>query len=223
VTAKTWETGDLPNRLLVMAPHPDDEVLGCGRLMRRVQATGGQVVVAWLTDGGSSHGELPPQQRRELVARRQAEALEGLRAMGVTPAAFCFLGYPDGGLGAVDPLDPERRLQVLCDTHRSDTVVVTDVDDGHPDHRAAFAIARRLMVKRLFSFPVSARYDGEPYTPPAQALLLAPESGDDKRVALGRHLSQREDAGARFPLTAATIERFCVEPEVFIPIPQGGL
>ena len=216
---QTWD--DLPGKLLVMAPHPDDELLGCGRLMRRVQAAGGAVIVVWLTDGGASHGELDATGRQELVVRRQAEGLEGLREFGIAPAASEFLGYPDGGLANANSLDVHQRLQALCDAHAIDTVVVTDGDDGHPDHRAAFALGRGLDVKRLFSFPVSTRFDGLPYEPPPGALLIPAQAHDDKLAALGRHLSQREHGGARYPLTDATIQRFCLEPEVFIPVSRG--
>jgi LmbE family N-acetylglucosaminyl deacetylase len=220
--SQEWRSDDLPARLLVLAPHPDDEVLGCGRLMRRVAAAGGQVVVAWLTDGGASHGELNAPERRDLAGRRQIEALGGLAELGVTPAATCFMGYPDGALAAVEAKTLASRLQALCDSHRIDTVVVTDDGDGHADHRAAFAIARRLAVGRLFAYPISARYDGEPYAPPQAAFLVSPEAGDDKRVALARHVSQSVAGGARLPLSAATIDRFCAEPEVFMLVERGA-
>lgn len=215
-----WREEDLPSTLLVIAPHPDDEVLGCGFLMRRVAAAGGRVMIAWMTDGGGSHGELDAGARGALVARRQGEALAGVAELGVSLAEACFLGCPDGGLGA----DGERmaqaldRLQHLCDRHAVETVVVTAADDGHPDHRAAFAIAQQLAVARIYSYPISTKYDGEAYASPPGAVCIPPGSGDLKRHALARHVSQREQGGAIYPLSAATIDRFCAEPEIFLPI-----
>jgi LmbE family N-acetylglucosaminyl deacetylase len=212
-----WSGDALPSSLLVLAPHPDDDVLGCSLLMRRVAARDGRIVATWLTDGGASHGPLAPEPRRRLVESRQTEALAALSELGVIPEAACFLGYPDGTL---DERCEEAglRLQRLCDHHEIDTVVVTDGEDDHLDHRAAFKIATGLKVARLYSYPISTRYDGELYRPPDGAIFIPCEHSDHKRAALSRHRSQTRSGGATYPLSAATIDRFCAEAEVFIPI-----
>ena len=220
--ATAWTADAFPNALLVIAPHPDDEVLGCGSLMRRVVSSGGSVIVVWMTDGGASHGALDAKRRAELVARRQAEAMEGLAALGIESATTLFLGVSDGDLDTADAAELGQRLQRLCDAHAVDTVVVTDGGDGHADHRAAFAIGRGLSVARLFSYPISSRYDGKAYSAPPEAVVVAPEPGDNKRLALDRHRSQSLEGGARFPISPTTIDRFCSEPEIFIPVAQGG-
>ena len=212
----------MPTVLLVVAPHQDDEILGCGLLMRRVEAAGGKVVIAWLTDGGNSNGDLAPDDRQALVRRRKAEALDGLKELNVQPVATVFLGFPDGYLGAdtAHLQQARQRLQALCDTHGVDAIVVTDANDGHPDHQAAYRIASELDVACTYSYPISARYDGEVYTPPLSALAIAHSADDQglKRAALRRHVSQRQEEGAIFPMSEATIQRFCTEPELFIPV-----
>ena len=91
-TLAEWSAETLPKVLLVLAPHPDDDVLGGSLLMRRVAAAGGRVVLAWLTDGGASHGELPPEARRRLVERRRVEAEAGVSALGRGPGGDLFSG-----------------------------------------------------------------------------------------------------------------------------------
>ena len=115
------------------------------------------------------------------------------------------------------------RIGAICRAADVRVLVVTDGGDGHPDHRAAFAIARRVAVQARFSYPVSTRYDGAPYRPPANAILLPPRTGDAaaKRAALGRHASQSAAEGATYPMGADTIARFCADPEIFIPLPAG--
>jgi LmbE family N-acetylglucosaminyl deacetylase len=100
---------DVPDgtRLLVIAPHPDDEVLGAGGLMQRVHASGGTVRVVYLTDGdgypegvkAEDHVEAPsPKDYLGYGKQRRAEARAALVRLGLADAFQTFLGFPDGGL-----------------------------------------------------------------------------------------------------------------------------
>ncbi len=98
-------TGD--TRLLVIAPHPDDEILGAGGLMRRVHEAGGAVRVVYLTDGDGyrdgvkleEHGRRPSSgDYKNYGRRRQHEARNALKMLGLDEQDATFLGFPDGGL-----------------------------------------------------------------------------------------------------------------------------
>jgi LmbE family N-acetylglucosaminyl deacetylase len=100
---------DVPEttRLLVIAPHPDDEVLGAGGLMQRVHATGGVVRVVYLTDGDGYPEGVKQEDRVETPTandylgygkRRRREARAALIRLGLADAFQTFLGFPDGGL-----------------------------------------------------------------------------------------------------------------------------
>jgi LmbE family N-acetylglucosaminyl deacetylase len=100
---------DVPaaTRLLVVAPHPDDEVLGAGGLMQRVKATGGAVRVVYLTDGDGypegvkqeDHVEAPTaKDYLGYGKQRRREARAALLRLGLADAFQTFLGFPDGGL-----------------------------------------------------------------------------------------------------------------------------
>ena len=98
---------DADTRLLVVAPHPDDETLGAGGLMQRVREAGAAVRVVYLTDGDGypegvrfeDHVESPrPADYRGYGRQRQHEARAALATIGFTRSAETFLSFPDGGL-----------------------------------------------------------------------------------------------------------------------------
>jgi LmbE family N-acetylglucosaminyl deacetylase len=95
------------DRLLVIAPHPDDEVLACGGLI--IQALGARASgdIIWLTSGDgyewdeavlakTAHPNASAMQK--LGEQRMAEARNAARVLHLAPERLHFLGYPDGGL-----------------------------------------------------------------------------------------------------------------------------
>ncbi|MGD0574434.1 MAG: PIG-L family deacetylase [Anaerolineales bacterium] len=103
---------DLPidriHRLLVVAPHPDDEIIAAGGLIQRVLGSGGQVKVVFVTNGDGQrfaplvvdgHVRSDPQAYVDLGEQRQREALAALRDLEVDSQDVFFLGYPDRGVG----------------------------------------------------------------------------------------------------------------------------
>lgn len=94
-------------RLLVIAPHPDDEVLGAGGLMQRVHEGGGAVRVVYLTDGDGypegveAEDHVATPTAREYLGygkQRHREARGALVRLGLADAFQTFLGFPDSGL-----------------------------------------------------------------------------------------------------------------------------
>ena len=98
-------------RLLVVAPHPDDDVIGAAGLIRRVVKAGGTVRIVYTTSGdGFPEGvetaegisprvaHLTPRDYATYGRLREQEALASLSSLGVKPSALTFLGFPDEGL-----------------------------------------------------------------------------------------------------------------------------
>jgi len=86
----------MDKRVLVIAPHNDDEVLGAGGMIQRHLAEGYKVKVIIMTNGD---GQLrPPGNRIKLGYRRQKETLAALKLLGLSDNDVIFLGYPDRGL-----------------------------------------------------------------------------------------------------------------------------
>ena len=99
--------GDAP--LVVVAPHPDDETLGCAGVIMRAAARGRSARVVYLTYGdgypaaaalhaGRDEGELVPEDYVALGRARETQAREAARLLGLADEQLTFLGYPDAGL-----------------------------------------------------------------------------------------------------------------------------
>jgi LmbE family N-acetylglucosaminyl deacetylase len=94
-------------RILVVAPHPDDESLCCGGLIAEARRAGAQVSIVWVTSGGGFRLDAMVVQKkvrpkfadmRALARRRIGEARDAARELGVEPHELYFLGYPDRGI-----------------------------------------------------------------------------------------------------------------------------
>jgi LmbE family N-acetylglucosaminyl deacetylase len=82
--------------LLVLAPHPDDESLGCGGLIAEHHARGHDVHVMVLTDGTGSHPRSREYPATRLASLRMEEARAAMVALGLPEDRIDFLGLPDG-------------------------------------------------------------------------------------------------------------------------------
>jgi LmbE family N-acetylglucosaminyl deacetylase len=98
------------DRILVLAPHPDDEVLGAGGVLREAMERGIPVRVVFLTNGDSNEWSFLAYRKRPVVlpravlamgAIRQGEAVVATETLGVPAADLTFLGYPDYGTLAI--------------------------------------------------------------------------------------------------------------------------
>jgi LmbE family N-acetylglucosaminyl deacetylase len=103
---ETFATPNSSTRLLVMAPHPDDETLGAGGALHLTRQNGGAARIVFLTCGdGSRSTQLALHLRkrryysfRNLARLRREEAKDAARVLGLEENEVVFLGYPDGGL-----------------------------------------------------------------------------------------------------------------------------
>jgi LmbE family N-acetylglucosaminyl deacetylase len=148
--------------MLVLAPHPDDEVLGCGGLMARKRLEGAPVHVAYLTDGSESHPGHPTLTPEAMAETREGEARRAMRLLGVESTALVFLKARDGTLAHLDPVAATKLMEkiaaVLTET-RPDEIFLPFHHDGSSEHDAAFklvagALDRTELKPRIFAFPV---------------------------------------------------------------------
>jgi LmbE family N-acetylglucosaminyl deacetylase len=135
---------------LVLAPHPDDEVLGAGGLVATLASRRARIRVAFLTDGSASHLGAPGWSARRIADLRAREAQAALRALGLD-APPVMLGWRDAV--PAPPYSPAwvatvRRLVALCRRHRLRRVVASWEADPHCDHEAAARLAREV-ARRL--------------------------------------------------------------------------
>lgn len=105
------------DRILVVAPHPDDETLCCAGVLQRARAAGADAGIVWMTAGDGARfnavlARITPRssggQMVRLGQRRIREAAAAAGVLGVPDSATWVLGYPDRGLGRLlDPADDE--------------------------------------------------------------------------------------------------------------------
>lgn len=125
--------------LVVLAPHPDDEVLGCFGLIRLAQQLGLQVELHIVTDGERCFGALPASEEQVLRAARQQESRQAAQLLGCPAPQFWQLG--DSQLMEQSAL-LDRQLQ---NHWRADALYLAPWwHDGHPDHEAVAHCLRRI-------------------------------------------------------------------------------
>ena len=128
---------------LVLAPHPDDETLGCGVTILRKRALGTRVRVAIATDG-RGHGHSRVISPDEVAALRRREALAACAQLGVNASDLLFLGFEDGHLedSAGQLYD---RIRDIIRAEPPQEILVPSLADRHPDHRALSEAVHRLI------------------------------------------------------------------------------
>lgn len=133
-------------RLLVLAPHPDDETLGAGALIRQSADEGWYAGTVYLTDGGASHPGRVEGARARLVQTRRREARCALsRLIGRSVPLPLLLGWRDAEpaeRGSARWRATLRRLHGYCRRHRVGRIAVSAITDAHCDHVAAARLAR---------------------------------------------------------------------------------
>lgn len=188
-------------RLVVVAPHPDDEVLACGGLIATHVAQGGEVLVVGVTDGEASHGATAWPARAALSALRRQERRRGLQALGLADPAVLALALQDGQVQQ----HAEVLLQrLLCVLRSGDVVVSTWEHDGHPDHDAVGAMVRRAcatvgclsLAAPVWTWHWATPGDARVPWNRLRALPLEAEFGARKQAALALHQSQLQARSA---------------------------
>jgi LmbE family N-acetylglucosaminyl deacetylase len=130
-----------PRRILILAPHPDDEIVACGIAARRARAAGAGVSALYLTTGVPPGETAWPWQRRgyaSRVARRRDEAQAAAGLFGFEPAGF--LDTPSRGLvGHLD--ETATAIDHALGETEADCLWVAAFEGAHQDHDAANALA----------------------------------------------------------------------------------
>lgn len=137
-------------RVLVLAPHYDDEVLGCGGLILQLAAGGAEVVCTFVSDG-SGGVEGPPDglTRDEYSERRRAEADAAAQVLGIDSVEHLgsHLGLKDGNLiSSLDQLTVS--IEALIDQHKPDLLLAPSPLEATPDHQATFRALHEALISR---------------------------------------------------------------------------
>ncbi|WP_298913150.1 PIG-L family deacetylase [uncultured Algimonas sp.] len=200
--------------LLVVAPHPDDEVIGCGGLIQHVRAQGGRVTVAIVSDGAASHPGSAAYPPHRLRAARRRESRAALAHLGVAGDRVHFMDLPDGGS---DRWDRPDRLDALL-SRPFDAVALPSPFDNHADHRAAHHICRGRTRARVLNYLVWPHEDGRRPPPDAElAIDIAPYRVRKAEALLhyATQLGAITDADWNFAIDQPLFQRFTAPVERF--------
>lgn len=222
---------DSVHSCLVLAPHPDDESLGCGGLIAMLRNGGKDVFVMFITDGSSSHPNSRRYPAAALAALRRSEAIAALYVLGVPEDAIFFFAKKDGALPAEGEEKFEHnanQLQLLITLLQPDLVLVPYEKDPHRDHRATwqmlFHANRRINAEyRTLEYMVWLMVRGENEDMPDAAALRYLTIIDykaQKMEAIQEHLSQTtgliDDDPKGFTISADMLSLFDTGKEYYI-------
>lgn len=170
-------------RILVLCPHPDDDVIGVGGTLRKHIERGVQVTILVLTDGGAG---VPNQSRKEITKLRRQEQLNAASALGIE--RLHFWNIPDGALRASKSL--ASKLLFLLDKIQPDLVYLPSFLDTHPDHRAVTSLLALACKNSNIEFNCAAYELNVPILP--NVVINISDQIEFKMQALAAHQSQLE-------------------------------
>lgn len=215
---------------LILAPHPDDESLGCGGLIAMCAAERRMPLVVVLTDGAGSHPNSSAFPAERLRAVRVAEVRAAVRCLGLPPDRLVLLNQPDTAAPQDGPgftAVVTRLIGMLLREAACTAILAPWRHDPHCDHvaasRMAAAVAESVGIKHV-AYPVWG------WTLPARtAVPAAPAHGfrldigkfqAAKRAAVQAHQSQYggliTDDPEGFRLPSALLAAFEGPFETFI-------
>jgi LmbE family N-acetylglucosaminyl deacetylase len=220
-----------PRRLVVVAPHPDDEIFGAAGLVQAMSANDVEVAVVAVTDGEASHPLSVAEQGIDLRGVRRAESSLAFDRLGSHSPVITRLGIPDGHVAQhIDDLIAMLGDVLLPD----DLCVVPWWRDGHPDHDAsgeASLVATKSAGARLLGYFVWAWHWADPNGSDlpwndCRRLNFTRREAARKRWATAAFHSQTRPLGADrdgAPLLPAPLLRWFWRPyEVFVDA-SGGI
>lgn len=129
----------------IIAPHPDDETLGCGGLIARLCRQGTPPHVVILTGGGKSHGSCCHIDEEELKAQRRDLARQALKGLGLPADHLHLLDFPDGSISPTDPHMEELRR--LIGELAPKQLFIPCQGEGWPDHLIVKELIQKLPTR----------------------------------------------------------------------------
>ncbi len=220
----TASTFDIRSRLMLIAPHPDDEALACSVILQQAVRAGAAIRIVYVTDGDNNswpqralerRWSLSPSDRKRWGKLRRAEALAALRVLGIRPADVQFLGLPDQGVTNLLLHDCDKALtritRVIDDWSPTD-ILAPSLFDIHPDHNAVAVMVRLvfadLLAPRTSQWNYLVHGNSPAFFDRAAELPSSELEMATKREAIRCHQTQIKLSRRRFLRYAARPERF---------------
>lgn len=153
-------------KIVVFAPHPDDETLGCGGSIAKKLSEGYDVIIVVITDGRYAfseilgiHSDPSPEDVREI---RREEVKRAVKILGVQKENLIFLEFEDGTLEKNEKRVEEKISQIIKENSPVEVYFPYE-KDVHPDHRATNRAVRNAIKNlgitvRKYQYSISQKY-----------------------------------------------------------------
>lgn len=133
-------------RILILSPHPDDEILGCAGLIQALDELGREVMIIGVTNGTQSHPNSKKYTVDELNRIRPKETRDALNALNLKQdILYQSFDLDDGRLNE-QKKEIEEKLTALI--QKNDILITTFEKDGHPDHEHLGALVSKIAKQR---------------------------------------------------------------------------
>jgi LmbE family N-acetylglucosaminyl deacetylase len=194
--------GAPPATVVVVAPHPDDEILGAGGLLALLARAGSNITIVAVTDGEASHPKSTTISPKQLAIRRTEETRKALAALGAAEARVERLRLPDGRVTSAETQSGVITATIIrllaTNAHLGPAWCLAPwCGDGHPDHNAAgqAALGGAIGTARILTYPVWMWHwsrPGDPRVPwsYARRVPLPPDVHAAKLAAIGEFATQ---------------------------------
>jgi LmbE family N-acetylglucosaminyl deacetylase len=220
-----------PRRVVIVAPHPDDEILGVGGFLQHMGARKTPVEVVAVTDGEASH-PLAAAQGLDLRAMRAEESARAFQRLRTPAPRVTRLGLPDGRVAS----QGDQLAQWLRSYLRhGDLCIAPWWHDGHPDHDACGAaalVATSAVRADLLGYLIWAWHWADPRGgdlpwDQCRRFDFDRRTAARKRWATRAFVSQTQPLGPDHDdtplLPPQVVRRFWRSYEVFVTAPEGAL
>lgn len=226
-------------RTLVLAPHPDDESLGCGGTVALLRRAGVPVHVIFVSDGTQSHPNSATYPAACLRDLREAEALGALQELGASEQDATFLRLPDRhvptyeSVGYIEAVD---QIITVLRAFAPASVLVPFERDPHPDHRATYLLLQAALTQlaeppRVLEYLIWLWELGRPddLPRPGERLAVSVDISAvvaEKNRAIAAHRSQVtrliDDDPSAFYLSPELLRHFDTPYELFLEKPLSA-
>lgn len=136
--------------IIIVAPHPDDEVIGCGGLIQRLVKQGCDVHVVLMTGGEASHQNCCHISKDRIKDVRRSLCMDIDSRIGVDKSHIHLLDYPDGGIQVEN--EETEHLQALISSIKPDVLFVPHGGEGWPDHINTREIIRSVVKQNAIIY-----------------------------------------------------------------------
>ena len=148
--------------VVMVAPHPDDETLGCGGAIALLRSLNCHVHVIVMSDGTLSHPRSRKYPAAKLKALRESETIEALSILGIESKNVDFLGLQDGSISTYYSQERTNAITTCCEKLieiAPQTIFLPWRYDPHPDHRGTWSLINTALScvslkPRIIEYPI---------------------------------------------------------------------